>query len=898
VRIMTASSDRWRRLERLFHEAAALEPGARAAFLEKCCGEDITLREEVESLLASADRPMDFVDRSIQEAAQNVVESRCHSILHPGTRFSRYEVIASAGSGGMGQVYLARDTQLQRNVALKLLAPQLTRDQRVVRRFAQEAKAASALNHPNILTLYDFAEVEGVYYIASEYVEGETLRQRIHKGKLGVADVADISIQVMSALVAAHDRGIVHRDIKPANLMVRNDGIVKLLDFGIAKLSDEAGSRRGVDTVLSVSDAGTVMGTVRYMSPEQARGQAVDGRTDLFSVGVVMYEMLTGQPPFQGETTNDVIAEILKSEPVALTTAVPGLSPQLERIVQRAIRKNREERYSSAAEILHDLHEFRKQTEFQQMLKQSTRPALKQGAAISVGKSAPNQGSAPVPVETEWRKWLRPVGALLLAVLTTAVALRYRWHQHTADTAKNASRELAVLPFRNLRPDPQTDFLGFSLADAIITKLGYVNALTVRPSSAVERYRNQAVDPQNAAADLQVGTLLTGGYVRDGDQLRITAQLIDVKANRILWRDTIDLKYDRLLTVQDTVSHEIIAGLELSLTPAEKEKLRPETTVNPEAYEYYLRGVDLYASDDFPGAIRMLEKAATTDPSYAPSWAHLGRAYTTNASLEFGGRDQYAKAQAAYQKAIDLNPSLAEARVFMANLLTDTGRVEQAVPLMRTLLAENPGNAEAHWELGYAYRFGGMLQEALTESERARQNNPSVKLNSAAMNAYLYLGQYEKFLQSLPANDSVYVVFYRGFAQYHLKRYGQAAQDFDHAYWLNPTVLPANVGKALSYDIHGERKKALDLLRATEKRILDTGVTDAESLYKVAEAYTLLGDKSSALLMFHRTIEGGFFPYPYFERDPLLDNIRKEPEFEVLMQEAQERYKQFKAKFF
>jgi len=896
---MTASSDRWRRLESLFHEAAALEPAARAAFLEKSCGGDITLREELESLLASADGPMDFVDRRIQEAAQNVVESRSHSILHPGTKFSRYEVIASAGSGGMGQVYLARDTQLQRNVALKLLAPQLTRDQRVVRRFAQEAKAASALNHPNILTLYDFGEVEGAYYIASEYVEGETLRQRIHKEKLGVADVADISIQTVSALVAAHDRGIVHRDIKPANLMVRNDGIVKLLDFGIAKLSDEAGSSRGVDTVLSVSDAGTVVGTVRYMSPEQARGQAIDGRTDLFSVGVVMYEMLTGQPPFRGETTNDVIAEILKSEPVALATAVPGLAPQFERIVQRSIRKNRDERYSSAAEMLHSLQEFRKETEFQQMLKQSTLPALEPGAAISVGESAPHKGPASVAAETDGRKWLRPVVALLLlAVLATAAALRYRWRQRTAETARNASRELAVLPFRNLRPDPQTDFLGFSLADAIITKLGYVNALTVRPSSAVEKYRNQAVDPKSAAAELQVGTLLTGGYVRDGDQLRITAQLIDVKANRILWRDTIDLKYDRLLTVQDTVSHEIIGGLELSLTPAEKEKLRPETAVNAEAYEYYLRGIDLYASDDFPGAVRMLEKAAATDPGYAPSWAHLGRAYTTNASLEFGGRDQYAKAQAAYEKAIDLNPTLTEARVFMANLLTDTGRVEEAVPLVRTLLAENPGNAEAHWELGYAYRFGGMLQEALTESERARQNNPSVKLNSAAMNAYLYLGQYEKFLQSLPSNDSVYVVFYRGFAQYHLKRYGQAAQDFDHAYSLNPTVLPAKVGKALSYDIHGERKKALELLRATEKRILDTGVTDAESLYKVAEAYTLLGDKSSALLMFHRTIEGGFFPYPYFERDPLLDNIRQEPEFEVLMQEAQERHKQFKAKFF
>jgi len=893
---MTAPSDRWQRLESLFHEAAGLEPAAREAFLEERCAGDVTLKEEVESLLASADQPMDFIDRRIQDAAQDVVENRRPLVLRPGMKFSRYEVIRSAGAGGMGQVYVSRDTQLRRNVALKLLAPHLTRDQRVVRRFAQEANAASALNHPNILTLYDFGEVEGVYYIASEYVEGETLRQRIHKQKLGVEEVAGISTQIASALVAAHERGIVHRDIKPANLMVRNDGIVKLLDFGIAKLSDEAGSRRGADTVLSVSDVGAVMGTVRYMSPEQARGQVVDGRSDLFSLGVVMYEMLTGQAPFQGETTSDVIAEILKGEPVALSTAVPGLPPQFEAIVQRALRKNRVERYQSAAEILDDLEEFRKETEFQQKLKQSGVPAVEEGPLISAGETTRQRGSVLAAVDRGRRKWLNLIVALvLLALLAVAVTLRNRGQGHAGE---NPPRELAVLPFQNLRPDPQTDFLGFSLADAIITKLGYVNALTVRPSWAVQKYRNQAVDPQKAAADLQVGTLLTGGYVRDGDQLRITTQLIDVKANRILWRDTIDLKYDQLLTLQDTVSRQIISGLELSLTPAEKEKLRPETAVNAQAYEYYLRGVDRYASGDSPGAIRMLEKAVATDPTYAPIWAHLGRAYTTNASLEFGGRDQYAKAQAAYEKAIALNPNLTDARIFMANLLTDTGRAEQAVPLVRSLLAENPGNAEAHWELGYAYRFCGMLEEAVAESERARQKNPSVKLNTAAMNAYLYLGQYEKFLQSLPSNDSVFVVFYRGFAQYHLKHWSEAAREFDRAYELDSTVLPANVGKALSYDIHGQRQKGLDLLHLTEKRILDSGVADAESLYKVAEAYALLGDKASAMLMFHRAIEGGFFPYPYFERDPLLDNIRKEPEFEVLMREAQERHEQFKAKIF
>jgi serine/threonine protein kinase/Flp pilus assembly protein TadD len=903
---MATSSDRWQRLEGLFYAAAELQPEARKVFLDEQCAGDNALRAEVESLLASADQPLDFLQKSIQDAAQNIVASRRLSILRPGDHFARYEIVASVGAGGMGEVYLARDTQLRRNVALKLLVPHLTRDERGLRRFALEAQAASALNHPNILTLYDFGEVDGKYYIASEYVEGATLRERISRGGLEVAEVADTSIQISSALVAAHERGIVHRDLKPANLMVRNDGIVKLLDFGIAKLNDETGSRGALNSVLSMSHPGVVMGTVRYMSPEQARGQEVDRRSDLFSLGVVMYEMLTGQAPFQGGTASDVIAEILKSEPAPLSVVVPQLSPEFESIVVRAMRKNRDERYPSAVEMLNDLQEFRKESEFQQKLQLS---AGKLGTTPRAGLALLNASRAPikepakslaavesgsVPRKRQSRRSIAGALVVFAIVLAAVPLLRKFWPKHSA---ANASRELAVLPFRNLRPDPQTDFLGFSLADAIITKLGYVSALTVRPSSSVEKYRNQTVDPQKAAGDLQVGTLLTGSYVRDGDELRVTVQLINARPAQILWQDTIDLKYDRLLTLQDTVSQQIIKGLEVSLSPAEKEKLRPESTVNSAAYEYYLRGVDMYAADDFPGAIGMLEKAASLDPNYAPTWAHLGRAYTTNASLEFGGREQYAEAQAAYEKAIALDPGLTEAQVFMANLLTDTGQVEQAVPLMRKLLAQNPENAEAHWELGYAYRFGGMLQEAVAESERARQNNPSVKLNSAAMNAYLYLGEYDKFLQSLPASDSVYVVFYRGFGEYYMRHLPQAAHDFDRAYELDSTVLPADVGKALSHGIQGERLKGLDLLHATEKRILDSGVSDAEGLYKVAQAYAVLGDKGSAMLMFHRTVEGGFFPYPYFERDPLLDNIRSEPEFGVLMSEARERYEQFRARF-
>jgi eukaryotic-like serine/threonine-protein kinase len=363
---MATSSDLWRRLESLFYKALDLDPAARRAFVDECCAGDSALRKDLESLLASADQPIDFLHKPIQHAAQQVVLAKT-STLTPGARFGRYENIATVGAGGMGEVYLARDPQLRRNVALKLLAPALTQDDRALRRFEEEAIAASRLSHPNILTVYEFGQVEGAHYIATEHVEGQTLRQRIDKGRLSVAEATDISSQVCSALVVAHEHGIVHRDIKPANVMVRNDGIVKLLDFGIAKLSDEA-SASVLQTVLSTSHPETVVGTIRYMSPEQARGRAVDGRSDLFSLGSLMYQLVTGKPAFPGDTASDIIAEILKGEPLPLSKAVPDVPAQFEAIVHRALRKERGERYQSAAEMLDALQEFRKESEFQQKL--------------------------------------------------------------------------------------------------------------------------------------------------------------------------------------------------------------------------------------------------------------------------------------------------------------------------------------------------------------------------------------------------------------------------------------------------------------------------------------------------------------------------------------------------
>jgi DNA-binding winged helix-turn-helix (wHTH) protein/TolB-like protein/tetratricopeptide (TPR) repeat protein len=465
--------------------------------------------------------------------------------------------------------------------------------------------------------------------------------------------------------------------------------------------------------------------------------------------------------------------------------------------------------------------------------------------------------------------------------------------------AQESPRSLAILPFQSLKGDPESDFLGFSLADEVITKLGAVRSLTVRPSSAVEKYRKEPVDFRQAAAELQVDTLLTGNFLRDGEDLRITSQLIDVKTQNILWKGAFDLKYDKLLTVQDSVAQQIVKGLQLSLSPREMESLRPEKPVDPLAYEYYLRGVDLYAQNEFPMAIKMLRKSAGIDASYSPTWAHLGRSLTANASFELGGREEYREAQAAYEKALSLKAAPIEASIYMANLFTDTGQVERAVPLLREALKTNPNHAEVHWELGYAYRFAGMLNASAVECERARHLDPGVKLGSSALNAYLYLGQYDRFLQSLPKdNGSALILFYRGFGEYHKKNLEEAAKSFDAAFELRPTLLQARIGKALSEGIRGHGGRGLELLRDTESKVATRGAGDPEAMYKIAEAYAMLGDRPSALRALRTSIEGGFFSYPYLVTDPLLESLRREDDLQQQLAAARQRHEAFKRRFF
>lgn len=531
-----------------------------------------------------------------------------------------------------------------------------------------------------------------------------------------------------------------------------------------------------------------------------------------------------------------------------------------------------------------------------------TAPAARSAQALAASPSAMQSAisdtaataAAPNRVATGKKTVALALAAALLASIA-GYALFF-WRPSWRKAAQ--PRRLAILPFRNLKPDVETDFLGFSLADATITKLGYVGSIVVRPSSYIEKYRDRDVDPKEVANELNVDTLMTGTFLKESGNIRITVQLIDVKRSELLSRFPLDTKYENLRTVQDQVARNIIDRLQLELTAAEDERLNQTGTENAVAYEYFLRGADLYARNEFLEAVIMQERAVEVDSNFALAWAHLGRAYNACAAFNLKGRAHYLKAQAAYEQALTLNPDLIEATIYMANMLTDTNRVEQAVPLLRKLMAANTNIAEVHWEMGYAYRFAGMLNESIEQCELARAIDPKVKINSSAFNSYLYTGQYEKFLKSLPADTgAAFIVFYKGLGNYYLKNFEQAAADFDRAYEMNPQLYN-RVGKALSYAIRNEKPVALDLLRDVEKEVEQSGVGDAEGIYKLAQAYAVLKDKEAALRVLGRSIEQGFFCYDYFRTDPMLENIRNEPRFEELMESARNRREQFKRSFF
>ncbi|HZF39689.1 MAG TPA: protein kinase, partial [Blastocatellia bacterium] len=608
-----------------------------------------------------------------------------------GTRFDRYEIISPLGAGGMGEVYLARDMRLERKVALKLLLDERTKDDQRVLRFEQEARAASALNHPNIITIYEIGDYGSTHFIATEFIEGLTLRKILAEGKMPVIAALDVAIQVASALSAAHEAGIVHRDIKPENVMLRRDGIVKVLDFGLAKLiemgageresggtgeqeSGRSGDKENLNSPLSPSlslqtDPGTVMGTATYMAPEQARGWRVDARADIFSLGVALYEMVAGRAPFDGPTPIDIMTQVLDREPRPLTSFSYGAPVELQRIVAKAMRKDREERYQTVKDLLIDLKSLKRELEATTTMSYSASAETSSGSRIAIGPSATSSLEPMVvraissaeyivgEIKRHRRGVLLMVGALSLIVFATLMFTLNR--HHTIES-------IAVLPFVTQNDDPQagsdTAMLGDAITDNIINDLSQLPNLDVKPRGAVLRYKDREVDPQEVAAALDVHAVLTGRIIRRGDTVQVIVALADTRDNRNLWGQQYNRKISDLLLIQQEIASDVSDNLRLKLSGQEKRRL--------EAQQYYMRGRNAWnkrTPDSILEGAELLKQAIQVDPTYAAAYAGLADCYNmlVNYSV-LPPNEAFPKSKEAAEKALELDENLAEAHTARA----------------------------------------------------------------------------------------------------------------------------------------------------------------------------------------------------------------------------------------
>src|SRR5213083_1035073 len=603
------TSERWQQINDLFQSATECPPEKRAAFLDQACHGDEGLCREVESLLASYERAENFIESPAFEVAPELLTNdRAGALV--GELIGHYRIESLIGVGGMGEVYLARDERLGRKVALKLLPKRLTADETQLSRFKTEARSASALNHPNILTVYEIGAEGNRQFIAMEFIEGMTLRASLAYGRMNLHAALEIAVQVASALAAAHEAGVVHRDIKPENIMLRPDGYVKVLDFGIAKLTEQrlASHDRAVETTAMLQTrAGLVLGTARYMSPEQARGQKVDARTDIWSLGVVLYEMVGGNPPFRGETPSDCIASILTSEPPPLSGVLPYVPLQLESILQKALRKNSDERYQTIKEMLADLR----------ILK----------GRLEVESSLPQTKARAESVVSKIKRHRQGVLLTLAVALLAAAAVAYSFY-FVAPAPSPNEKSIAVLPFQNRSEDKSNAYFTDGVQDEILTRLSKIRDLKVISRTSTQRYKNTSQKLSEIANQLGVANLLEGSVQKTNDQVRINVQLIRAANDSHLWAETFDRKLTDIFSVETEVAKAIADQLRAHLTGQEEQVIAARPTDNPEAYDAYLRGLAYtLKTGDNPanalGAQKYLREAVRLDSKFALSWALL-----------------------------------------------------------------------------------------------------------------------------------------------------------------------------------------------------------------------------------------------------------------------------------